>query len=90
MEKGDRIGIWSPNKYQWIVTQFASALAGMILVNVNPMYQTEDLSYAVEKVGVKALVAPPEFKRSEYYSMLSELYAFIELDSVFEDDKNDM
>lgn len=73
MEKGDRIGIWSPNKYEWIVTQFASALAGLILVNVNPMYQIEDLSYAVDKVGIKTLIAPPEFKRSEYYKMLSEL-----------------
>lgn len=78
MEKGDRIGIWSPNKYEWIVTQFASALAGLILVNVNPMYQIEDLSYAVDKVGIKTLIAPPEFKRSEYYKMLSELIPELE------------
>jgi long-subunit acyl-CoA synthetase (AMP-forming) len=55
MEKGDRLGIWSPNKYEWITTQFASALAGFILVNVNPMYHSEDLCYAVEKVGIKTV-----------------------------------
>ncbi|KAI1720672.1 AMP-binding enzyme domain-containing protein [Ditylenchus destructor] len=71
--KGDRIGIWSPNRYEWIVTQFGSSLAGLVLVNVNPMYQSEDLSYAVEKVGIKALLAPVEFKRSKYYNTLNEL-----------------
>lgn len=71
MEKDDRIGIWSPNYYEWIVTQFGAALAGLILVNVNPMYRSEDIIYAIENVGIKALIAPPRFKNSKYYEMLA-------------------
>ena len=73
VEKGDRIGIWSPNHYEWIVTQFAAALAGLILVNVNPMYKSEDLYYALDKVGIKALILPPNFKRSNYYETLASI-----------------
>ncbi|CAK5025052.1 unnamed protein product [Meloidogyne enterolobii] len=78
MEKGDRIGIWSPNKYEWITTQFASALAGFILVNINPMYHADDLCYAVEQVGIKTLICPPAFKRSQYYNTLRELIPELE------------
>ncbi|KAL7073208.1 hypothetical protein ACQ4LE_007514 [Meloidogyne hapla] len=78
MEKGDRIGIWSPNKYEWITTQFASALAGFILVNINPMYHADDLCYAVEQVGIKTLICPPAFKRSNYYGTLRELIPELE------------
>jgi len=73
LNKGDRLGIWSPNHYEWIVTQFASALAGLVLVNVNPMYKSEDLWYALTQVGIKALIAPPGFKNSNYYATLSEI-----------------
>ncbi|CAD5224462.1 unnamed protein product [Bursaphelenchus okinawaensis] len=73
LEKDDRVGIWSPNHYEWIVTQFGAALAGLILVNVNPMYHSEDLAYAIDMVGIKALIAPPSFKRSQYYKTLCEL-----------------
>jgi acyl-CoA synthetase (AMP-forming)/AMP-acid ligase II len=73
VEKGDRIGIWSPNHYEWIVTQFAAALAGYILVNVNPMYKSEDLYYALDKVGIKALILPLQFKRSSYYETLTSI-----------------
>jgi hypothetical protein len=73
LEKDDRLGIWSPNRYEWIVTQFASALAGLILVNVNPMYKTEELSYAIDRVGIKALLAPPSFRRSNYYKTLIDI-----------------
>ena len=59
---GDRIGIWSPNRYEWVVTQFASAKAGLILVNVNPAYRTAELEFALNKVGCKALVLAPTFK----------------------------
>uniref|UniRef100_A0A914DMD3 Medium-chain acyl-CoA ligase ACSF2, mitochondrial n=1 Tax=Acrobeloides nanus TaxID=290746 RepID=A0A914DMD3_9BILA len=78
LEKGDRLGIWSPNHYEWIVTQFASALAGLILVNVNPMYMAKDLCYAIEKVGIKALIAPPSFKKHDYYAMLQEIIPDLE------------
>uniref|UniRef100_A0A7E4V015 Medium-chain acyl-CoA ligase ACSF2, mitochondrial n=1 Tax=Panagrellus redivivus TaxID=6233 RepID=A0A7E4V015_PANRE len=70
VEKGDRIGIWSPNHYEWIVTQFAAGLAGYVLVNVNPMYKSEDLYYSLDKVGIKALILPPAFKRNSYYDTL--------------------
>lgn len=73
VEKGDRVGIWSPNYYEWIVTQFAAAFGGYVLVNVNPMYQSEDLYYALDKVGIKALIFPPIFKRSEYYNTLASI-----------------
>jgi len=78
VEKGDRVGIWSPNYYEWIVSQFAAGLAGYVLVNVNPMYQSEDLYYALDKVGIKALIFPPVFKRSEYYGMLSSIMPELE------------
>jgi fatty-acyl-CoA synthase len=70
LETGDRIGIWSPNRYEWIVTQFASAKAGLILVNVNPAYRLAELEFALNKVGCKALVLAPSFKSSNYVDML--------------------
>lgn len=78
LEKDDRLGIWSPNHYEWIVAQFGAALAGLTLVNVNPMYHSEDLAYAIEMVGIKALIAPPAFKRSQYYSTLCQLIPSLE------------
>ena len=63
---GDRIGIWAPNRYEWVVTQFATAKAGLILVTINPAYRTSELEYALNKVGCKALVLAPSFKTSDY------------------------
>jgi fatty-acyl-CoA synthase len=70
---GDRIGIWAPNRYEWIVTQFASAKAGLILVTINPAYRTSELEYALNKVGCKALVLAPSFKTSDYAVMLDQI-----------------
>ncbi|CAJ0961763.1 unnamed protein product, partial [Mesorhabditis belari] len=70
---GDRIGMWGPNYYEWICTQYAAALAGMIQVNVNPAYQAEELKYALNKVGVRALVTPRNFRKSNYYGTLEKL-----------------
>ena len=56
LEPGDRIGIWSPNNAEWVVTQFATAKAGLVLVNINPAYRVTELEYALNKVGCKALV----------------------------------
>jgi fatty-acyl-CoA synthase len=70
---GDRIGIWSPNRYEWIVTQFASAKAGLILVTINPAYRTSELEYALNKVGCKALLLAPSFKTSDYVAMLEQI-----------------
>uniref|UniRef100_T1J748 Medium-chain acyl-CoA ligase ACSF2, mitochondrial n=1 Tax=Strigamia maritima TaxID=126957 RepID=T1J748_STRMM len=69
--KGDRIGIWSPNHYEWVVTQFAAAKAGLILVLINPAYQPRELEYCLNKVGVRALVAAESFKTQDYYKILT-------------------
>src|SRR5271163_1262434 len=73
LEPGDRIGIWSPNTSEWVLTQFASAKAGLILVNINPAYRTTELEYALNKVGCKALILAERFKTSDYVGMLREL-----------------
>jgi fatty-acyl-CoA synthase len=73
LEPGDRIGIWSPNNSEWVLTQFATAKAGLILVNINPAYRTAELEYALNKVGCKALILAERFKTSDYVGMLREL-----------------
>lgn len=73
MEPGERIGIWSPNRAEWTVTQFAAARAGLILVNINPAYRLSELEFTLNKVCVKALVAPERFKSSEYAGMVETL-----------------
>jgi fatty-acyl-CoA synthase len=70
---GDRVGIWSPNRAEWLLTQFATARIGAILVNVNPAYRLAELEYALKKVGCKALVAAEKFKSSMYLEMLQAL-----------------
>ncbi|TIN20795.1 MAG: AMP-binding protein [Mesorhizobium sp.] len=73
MEKGDRVGIWSPNRWEWLVTQFATARIGLILVNINPAYRLSELEYALNKVGCKALVTAVSFKTSDYLGMIETL-----------------
>ena len=73
LEPGDRVGIWSPNNAEWVVTQFGTAKAGLILVNINPAYRTHELDYALNKVGCRALVTASSFKTSDYLAMLCEL-----------------
>ncbi|MCG1053540.1 AMP-binding protein [Mycetohabitans sp. B5] len=71
--KGDRVGIWSPNRVEWLVTQFATARIGAILVNINPAYRLAELDYALNKVGCRAIVAAEQFKTSRYLEMLQTL-----------------
>jgi fatty-acyl-CoA synthase len=78
LSPGDRIGIWSPNNSEWVVTQFATAKAGLILVNINPAYRLSELDYALNKVGCKALITADSFKTSDYVGMLRELAPEIE------------
>jgi fatty-acyl-CoA synthase len=73
LEPGQRIGIWSPNNSEWVLTQFATAKAGLILVNVNPAYRVAELEYALNKSGCVALIATARFKTSDYLGMLREL-----------------
>jgi len=70
---GDRIGIWAPNCSEWVVTQYATAKAGLILVNINPAYRPQELAYCLDKVGCKALVTAARFKSSDYIVMLNGL-----------------
>lgn len=56
IEKGDRVGIWSPNRVEWLLTQFATARIGAVLVNINPAYRLAELEYALNKVGCKAII----------------------------------
>jgi fatty-acyl-CoA synthase len=73
LKKGDRVGIWSPNRWEWLVTQFATARVGIILVNINPAYRMAELDYALNKVGCRALVTAARFKSSDYLGMLTKL-----------------
>jgi fatty-acyl-CoA synthase len=73
LKRGDRIGIWSPNNAEWVITQFATAKAGLILVNINPAYRPVELEYALNKAGCVALITAAQFKSSDYLAMLREL-----------------
>ena len=73
LDPGDRIGIWSQNNYEWALTQFATAKAGLVLVNINPAYRRSELEYALNKVGCRALILSPSFKSSDYLAMLADL-----------------
>jgi fatty-acyl-CoA synthase len=73
LERGDRVGIWSPNNAEWTLTQFATAKAGLVLVNVNPAYRRAELEYAINKVECKALVLAPALKTSNYLEIASDL-----------------
>jgi fatty-acyl-CoA synthase len=73
LEPGDRVGIWSPNNSEWVITQFATAKAGVILVNINPAYRVVEIDYALNKAGCKALITADHFKTSNYVGMLREL-----------------
>ena len=70
---GDRIGIWSPNNAEWVVAQFATAKAGLILVNINPAYRLAELEYALNKAGCRALITATSFKTSDYIGMINRL-----------------
>ena len=70
LQPGDRIGVYSPNNYEWTLVQYAAARADLILVNINPAYQINELKYALNKVGCKALVMHQSFKASNYLHIL--------------------
>lgn len=70
LKKGDRIGIWAPNCIEWMLTQFATAQLGCILVNINPAYRPSELEFSLNKVGCQALVAAKCFKTSDYKTMI--------------------
>ncbi len=73
VQKGDRVGIWAPNRYEWVVTQFATARVGAILVTVNPAYKAAELGYALTKAGVSVLVMARGLRGADYVAMLDEV-----------------
>lgn len=73
VRRGDRVAIWSPNRYEWTLTQFATAKIGAILVNINPAYRTHELEYALNQSEARYLVTADSFKASDYRGMLYEL-----------------
>ncbi len=70
---GERIGIWSPNRSEWVITMFAAARAGLILVNINPAYRSYELGFALKLVGCRALVFAPSFKGADYLELLRDI-----------------
>ncbi|GLV55392.1 AMP-binding protein [Dictyobacter sp. S3.2.2.5] len=73
LEKGQRLGIWSPNRAEWCIAQFATSKIGVILVNINPSYRLNELEYVLKQSGCRALILAPEFKSSHYIQMVQAL-----------------
>src|SRR3954463_54112 len=73
VERGDRVGIWSPNCVEWVITQYAAAKVGAILVNLNPAYRARELEYALNQSGVNVLIAARHFRTTDYVAMLQSL-----------------
>ncbi|KZS66481.1 AMP-binding protein [Mycobacterium kansasii] len=70
---GDRVGIWAPNRWEWVLVQYATAEIGAILVTVNPAYRSSELRYALRQSGVCMIIAAPGFKDADYRAILSEV-----------------
>jgi fatty-acyl-CoA synthase len=79
--RGDRVGIWAPNRVEWLYTQFGTARIGAILVNINPAYRASELEYALNKVGCKALIMARRHRSSDYVEMLRAVAPEIERDA---------
>src|SRR5437764_14743506 len=73
VRRGDRVGIWSPNRAEWVVIQYATARIGAILVNINPAYKTAELSYALQQSGASLLLLARAFRTADYVAMLDEV-----------------
>ena len=70
---GDRVGIWAPNRYEWVVVQYATARMGAILVNINPAYKTTELEYALKQSGVSLLMLAQRYRTTDYVAMVEEV-----------------
>ena len=70
---GDRVGIWSPNRWEWVMVQYATAEIGAVLVNINPSYRVHELEYVLKQAEIKAVLAAPQFKDSDYTGMLAQV-----------------
>jgi fatty-acyl-CoA synthase len=70
---GDRVGIWAPNRAEWVFVQYATAKIGAIMVNVNPAYRVHELEYVLNQSGVRTLIAARDFKTSDYAAMIEQV-----------------
>ncbi|AWH92600.1 AMP-binding protein [Dietzia lutea] len=70
---GDRVGIWSPNRWEWVMVQYATAEIGAVLVNINPSYRVHELEFVLGQAAIKAVIAAPQFKDSDYTGMLAQV-----------------
>ncbi len=73
LERGDRLALWAPNRAEWVLTQYATAKAGVVLVNVNPAYRASELRYVLEQSGARMLVSAREHRSSDYAAMIEEV-----------------
>ena len=73
VERGDRVGIWSPNAAEWMISQFAASKVGAILVNINTAYRLRELEFTLNQAGVKVLIAASRFRKADYVEMLETL-----------------
>ena len=73
VKKGDRVGIWSPNRYEWVIVQYATAAMGAILVNINPAYRTSELEFVLNQSGITFLILAAGFRQADYRAMLAEV-----------------
>ena len=73
IEKGDRVAIWAPNRYEWVVTQYATARIGAILVNINPAYKSRELEHALNQSGSRMLLLSRGFRQTDYIALLDEV-----------------
>jgi fatty-acyl-CoA synthase len=73
LQKGDRVGVWGPNLAEWVLTQYATAKLGVVLVNINPAYRTSELQFALGQSGCRWLLATPEMKGSDFAAMADEV-----------------
>ena len=72
VRKGDRVAIWAPNRYEWVLVQYATARIGAILVNINPAYRSSELAYVLAQSGATVLVSALHFKGNDYKVMIEE------------------
>src|ERR1041384_3559235 len=89
IQRGDRVGVWSPNRFEWVVLQYATARIGAILVNINPAYKATELGYVLNQAGVSVLAMSRGFRHNDYVAMLAEVRgscATVREVIVFEDD----
>ncbi|MDM8158417.1 AMP-binding protein [Labilibaculum sp. K2S] len=73
VEKGDRVGIWSPNRHEWVIVQFATARIGAILVNVNPAYKSAELKFALRQSEISLLIMSEGFRKTNYFEIIQEV-----------------